>query len=320
MFGNNKVELLYDLHIIIPAYNVEKYIEDCINSILEQKTKYSYFISIIDDGSKDLTFQKLQKYSQLNNVSIIHQENGGVSKARNKGLEIIKGKYISFVDSDDILCPNAIESLLNKAYEYDADIVEGSSYKFNDNWKSEPEIFKASLDENDYAIQLRGMPWGKVIKSTIFENLKYPEGYDFEDSIFAYCIYPKYQRKYLIPNCVYGYRVNGISITRRIRKSYKSIDHYWLMGYLWDYSNKNNLLDTEAQKRMLGHFSLGYSRTSLLEDIISESGFVYLRELYMSLFEDKATNNLTGVYKEIDKMVREKNYGMFRIFSKQSLF
>lgn len=93
----------YDLEVIIPAYNVEKYIQQCLDSVISQKTNFSFHVTCINDGSTDNTGLLLKKYENTENVSIIHQENKGFSGARNVGLRKTNGKYIMFVDSDDFI-------------------------------------------------------------------------------------------------------------------------------------------------------------------------------------------------------------------------
>ncbi|MCK0205496.1 glycosyltransferase family A protein [Ornithobacterium rhinotracheale] len=112
----NNIEIEYDLQIIIPVYNVEKYIEECIESVVNQKTKYSYIVTVINDGSPDNSRELLKKYESIRNIEIIDQENKGFSGARNTGLSLIKGKYVTFLDSDDVLHDDAIQSLLYSAF------------------------------------------------------------------------------------------------------------------------------------------------------------------------------------------------------------
>ena len=123
---NRSREIRYDLTIIVPVYNSENWLKECMESIVLQKTKYSFQIIAIDDGSTDRSGQILNQYIKNPCVEVIRQENKGYSGARNAGLERVKSKYIMFVDSDDVLLPNAIECLLSKAYLEDADIVEGN--------------------------------------------------------------------------------------------------------------------------------------------------------------------------------------------------
>ena len=212
--NNNVKDCNYDLTIIIPAYNVELYIDECLKSVLEQKTEYKFLVKIINDGSTDNTFEILKKYQIYNNVEIINQGNKGFSGARNTGLKHIESKYIMFVDSDDKLADNAIQNLLENAYENDSDIVEGGFHKFDNNKILETYIHKCKINVNAFGT-LKGYPWGKVIKSSLFKNIKFPEGFWYEDTIFMYLIFPMCKKATTIKEIVYWYRFNthGIRVT-----------------------------------------------------------------------------------------------------------
>ena len=92
-----------DVSIIIPTYNVEKYIQQCLDSVISQRTNFRFHVICINDGSTDNTGLLLKKYENAENVTIIHQKNKGFSGARNVGLRKTNGKYIMFVDSDDFI-------------------------------------------------------------------------------------------------------------------------------------------------------------------------------------------------------------------------
>ena len=105
------------------------------------------------------------------------------------------------------------------------------------------------------------------ISDRIFENLCFPDGFWYEDSIFEYCIYPFWKKKYTIENDVYAYRYNLNGITYKSRGNVKSIDHYWIMLYLWDWIKDKQILrlDEWLQISMLDDMVLGYSRTKDFE-------------------------------------------------------
>lgn len=125
--ANNKLDPQYDLQIIIPAYNAEKYIAQCLESALHQDTKYSYLITVVNDGSTDRTPEIIEFYHVKfpDRIEVINQENKGFSGARNVALRVFKGRYITFLDSDDVLGEGAVETLLDAANMTDADIVQG---------------------------------------------------------------------------------------------------------------------------------------------------------------------------------------------------
>lgn len=115
--------------IIIPVYNVEDYLEECLQSILEQTYK-NYEVILIDDGSKDRSKEICDQYSKrYGNIKVIHEKNAGVSCARNLGLEKSKGKYISFIDPDDIIEKNFLEDMLQTLCENRVDVVCCTYYR-----------------------------------------------------------------------------------------------------------------------------------------------------------------------------------------------
>ncbi|MCD7836147.1 MAG: glycosyltransferase, partial [Lachnospiraceae bacterium] len=119
-------DILYDLDIIVPCYNVEKYIRVCLESILKRETKFSYRIIAVDDGSTDCTGNILDEYKNRGEILVIHQKNQGFSGARNTGLNFVNSQYVMFIDSDDYLPEGAIERMMVCAFQLGADIVQGA--------------------------------------------------------------------------------------------------------------------------------------------------------------------------------------------------
>ena len=113
----------YFITVIIPVYNAEQYIERAVKSLLDQTTKEIEII-LVDDGSKDASGKICDKYKQLENVKVIHKENGGACTARNIGLANASGKYVSFVDSDDFMDTDAYEKIINILKHNEADILD----------------------------------------------------------------------------------------------------------------------------------------------------------------------------------------------------
>ena len=108
--------------VIVPVYNTEQYLKECVDSLLKQ-TLTDLEIILIDDGSPDNSAYICDEYAKLDSrVKVIHKENGGLSSARNAALDICKGEYIGFVDSDDFVEPTMFEELYNSAINYNSDI------------------------------------------------------------------------------------------------------------------------------------------------------------------------------------------------------
>lgn len=141
---------------------------------------------------------------------IINKKNEGVAEARNIALKYIRGKCVLFVDADDMLMDNAIEVLMRKSVETDADIVEGEYIEFDNNIK--PDIHKDLICKTK-STRLNGYPWGKIIKAEKWVDLCFPKGYLYEDTIISTLLIPGSRKIIKIPNIVYYYRNNpkGIS-------------------------------------------------------------------------------------------------------------
>lgn len=112
-----------DLSLIIPVYNNEKYIDKCLSSVLGQKTQYIYEVICIDDGSKDRSLEMLSQWQQKfpEQLKVYSQENQGISKTRNRGLTLSIGRYVGFIDNDDTVSEDYVETLLNTAYKQNVD-------------------------------------------------------------------------------------------------------------------------------------------------------------------------------------------------------
>ena len=109
--------------IIIPVYNVEKYLDRCLESVLKQEFN-DYEIILVDDGSTDTSSYICDSYKQSEKVTVIHKDNGGLSSARNCGLDISKGEYIFFVDSDDYICPGTLKILYDNLSRTNVDVIK----------------------------------------------------------------------------------------------------------------------------------------------------------------------------------------------------
>ena len=113
------------ISVIIPVYNAEKYISYCVDSVLKQSYKELELI-LVDDGSTDSSPELCDNYAERDNrVHVVHKRNGGVSQARNVGIEHATGEYIMFVDNDDILSHNALKTYASMVTKYGVDIIQG---------------------------------------------------------------------------------------------------------------------------------------------------------------------------------------------------
>lgn len=302
----------YDLDIIVPCYNAESTVKECIDSITKQETDHSFRIILIDDGSEDGTGRTLDSYQHTEHcpeIITIHQQNKGHSGARNTGLNILKSKYVMFVDSDDKLySPKSLQKLLDTALRFDADIVEGGAYQLK-NHKLKSKNLKASgrLNVSD----LRGMPWGKIIRSSFFEHIEFPENYWYEDSLMAQIIHPSAdpERIFGVDEVVYYYNVNPGSISVKGRKSRKSLDSLWITLRLFD---DRRILGFEKNvpyfEYILRMSLLTYSRISLMPAAVKSAYLTVYSDFINREFEDIHSEK----YPELEKALREEDNRSFR--------
>jgi glycosyltransferase involved in cell wall biosynthesis len=179
------------ISVLVPVYNAENVLKNCVDSILSQSYK-DFELILLDDGSTDNSLNLCKEYAQMDSrVVVIHKENGGIASARNMLLDVAKGEYIIFSDNDDFYLPNTFEIFINEAISTGADIVQGQidepheseidSYKpsFEIYDKSKTKIMQVgdfcrlSIDDT-YRFYARNL-WGKLYKRNLFEGFRLPD-------------------------------------------------------------------------------------------------------------------------------------------------
>lgn len=224
-----------DLSVIVPVHNAEKYIETCVDSILNQKGDYRIQVILVNDGSTDRTAEILEKYQGLATVRIIDfHEGGSASRARNEGLLYAVGRYLMFVDSDDKLRPHAVEALMRTAERENADVVQGGWQYMDEagiygNVQIYEEMRYTGRHRAD-CLDLPGMPWGKVYKRELFEEIRFPSNYTcFEDTIIHFLVFRKARTIVSIRENVYLWRKNFSGITSTSQGRPSAIQGYWIV-------------------------------------------------------------------------------------------
>lgn len=183
--------------IIIPIYKVEPYLRRCLDSVLNQ-TYSNLEIILVDDGSPDKCPQLCDEYAAKDNrIIVIHKKNGGLSDARNAGLDKSNGEYISFVDSDDWIDEKYVDKLLNIALKENADISIGENIKIHGNFHITPsETTIKSYSSKEALIHLFthnhiafNISCGKLYKKHLFSSLRFPVGKFHEDEFTTYLLF-----------------------------------------------------------------------------------------------------------------------------------
>ncbi|MBQ6506064.1 MAG: glycosyltransferase family 2 protein [Clostridia bacterium] len=178
------------ISVIVPVYKVEKYLRRCVDSILKQTCR-DFELLLIDDGSPDGCPQICDEYAALDSrVLAFHKPNGGLSDARKYGLDLCRGDYISFIDSDDYVGPDYLKILVELAEQYDVRLAAvAHECVFSDEMSFIPSEDTRALIPNDEILKTmaRGKlifsAWGKLIRRDLLAESRFPVGYLFEDNL-----------------------------------------------------------------------------------------------------------------------------------------
>lgn len=212
------------ISVIIPVYQVEKYLERCVESVKKQ-TIQDYECILVDDGSTDRSGEMCDSYGREPNFSVIHKKNGGLSSARNAALVIARGKYICFLDSDDCLHPRALELMLDTIEKTGANMVSTCLREFTTDMPTIPPVdqVETELIGQDVFIdhllpdnfgRVCVTACGKLYRREIFQTLRFPEGIIYEDLHVYLDVLLSCRKIALLNPPLYFYYRNPASITR----------------------------------------------------------------------------------------------------------
>lgn len=209
------------ISIIVPCYKVEKYLPKCIDSIIKQ-TYTNLEIFLVNDGSPDNCGKICDEYAQKDyRIKVIHKTNGGLSDARNVAIDKMTGEYVVFVDSDDYIAPTHIEGLYDMIQHYQAEISVNTFKPFYDGAipipkpKSSKDYVYTGLEATEkmfYQEMFDNSAWGKMYKSSLFDNIRYPKGLLYEDLPTTYKLMLKASKVAYNNNETYYYLLRSDSI------------------------------------------------------------------------------------------------------------
>ncbi|MBR3769372.1 MAG: glycosyltransferase [Lachnospiraceae bacterium] len=206
--------------IVVPVYNVEDYLDNCIRSIIAQ-TYSNLEVILVDDGSTDKSGEICDKYAnQDNRITVYHKENGGLSSARNYGIERIRGTYVSFIDSDDSVNRNYIAALMEGCGSNDISVCSNRRISETDviDWGEVYLSEKTELKPDEAIIRFFNdnifvSAWGKMFPSAFFSDIRFPEGKIYEDYATIYKLYAKAKKIVYSEVQYYYYTIRTSSIT-----------------------------------------------------------------------------------------------------------
>lgn len=239
--------------IIVPVYNSEQFLRECLESICKQ-THSLLQIICVDDGSVDASWTILQEFaSRDKRFTVIRQENKGQGSARNKGLDIAAGEWIAGLDADDYLEPDAIEYALSLVTgEVDAVCYSSCVETLRETRQDEVDYLRNKqdgvlTDPAELLEQTNVYFWNKLWRRSFIEQyrLRFTEGLWYEDSAFAYCAFPLLRGCAFGTRCVHHYRMHGQSImTQTFQKHPRAIEHVDQLAHVLDFYRRH-----EVQRR-----------------------------------------------------------------------
>ena len=199
--------------VIVPVYNAENYLAECIESVQTQEY-VNYELVLVDDGAIDKSAVICDGYASKNpKIVVVHKVNGGVSSARNTGIDLSTGQYVMFLDADDYLVSGSLRVLIEAAEKFEADIVGGLTVDNSYPWKGDSDFIiwrstegiEQSLKDNPFTYAA----WAKIYRKEVIGNTRFCEGFKInEDSLFVFEVLCKQPKFIGLKDEIYSYRNN----------------------------------------------------------------------------------------------------------------
>lgn len=289
--------------VIVPVYNVEKYLEKCIRSILNQTYKNLQII-LVDDGSKDDSANICEDYAKTDaRIEVIHKIHEGPSGARNAGIDIAKGEYFVFIDSDDYVKPEMIEHLMNKLKEDDADLAicdmqkvdeEGNKIEFEaysgpmQVWNEDSFWEAYYAQKNVYCIVV----WNKLYKRYLFDDIRFTVGKLHEDEFIIHHLIAKCNRISCSNEKMYYYvqRANSIMSNSFSIKRMDIIESR-IQRSLFFQKRKKQFLAEKTLTVCIGHFLLASENLDMKNEV-NKRRYIELKHDFIQAYKiTKKTSN-----------------------------
>lgn len=245
------------ISIIIPVYNVEKYLERCLDSVLNQSYK-NLEIILINDGSTDNSLNICLKYASKDaRIRLINQNNSGISEVRNKGLQDAKGAYIAFVDSDDVIDKDMFKILYNNLLKYDADISSCKYETFHDTIKFNKEEINNKVFTKEESLKdiitdgvITNFLWNKLFKRELFKDIVFPKSMIYEDMYVMPSIIEKTNKIVYTSQSLYGYFQRKNSYANNFNED-KNKNYFFVIDKVYNDLKKYNFLQEDLENYKL---------------------------------------------------------------------
>lgn len=308
------------ISIIVPIYNVEKYINKCVDSILGQTFK-DFELILVDDGSPDRCGKICDEYAQKDaRVKVVHKENGGLSDARNRGIEEAKGEYIGFVDSDDYIDKDMYEILYDSLIENNADISVCGVYDcYSDriaqnNIDGKMHVFsnQEALKEVLYGKKLTAFAVNKLYKREVFDNMRFPVGKIYEDSFLIPTIFANSEKIVLVsvPKYYYLHREGSITSFKFSEKFFDVIEASEINLEL--VNNKFPSIKKQAIFRYLWAHFFVLDKMLLEDDYRNIKGYKQIKSVLKKNTLEILRNSCFEKSRKISILLINLNIGLYR--------
>lgn len=299
------------ISVIVPVYNVENFLDKCVKSIINQSYKNLQII-LVDDGSTDKSGEICDKYSSKDNrITVIHKKNGGLSDARNKGIEVAIGEYISFVDSDDWIEQDLYETCMKHIGNCDI-VCFSMQLDYSNGVHKVKKIPRKIILDNDQGIRYLNSyknidvsACNKLFRRKLFDNIRFPYKKLCEDCYIMYKLFLKAKNILILPYIGYHYykRVGSISNSNKIN-----------MDYIYAYKEQMNYFNSYLKKySILGESSYAYANLAMFNYVIHNIG----NKTEIKAFRNEARKYSRSVYKNKDLPIKKKV--QFYIFNRFNL-
>lgn len=278
--------------VIVPVYNVENYMDKCLRSICGQ-TYQNLEILVVDDGSTDLSGKKCDEWSKKDSrIKVKHQENQGLSAARNTAIDVCSGEWITFVDSDDEVDEKYVEILLGLTEKYNVSISQCLSKDIKLPVRTQEKMESGVMDSRDFLLSdhYRTMAWGKIYKREIFTKARYPYGKIHEDVALTYRLVYESERVAYTNQILYfcNGRPNSINSSGKFYKERLAILQFYKEQVEYYREKKENTLEKATLRSYAYALLTNYYKTRkiLKEKKIASRIKAEYREIWKSVKKD----------------------------------
>lgn len=296
--------IAHDLTVIVPVYNTARYVGECLDSILSQEIDFDMELIVVNDGSTDGSEAILHDRAANDpRLRVIDQQNRGFSGARNAAIDQAAGAILCFVDSDDMLAPGHLQHLWDGLAEGRGDFVSGVYSRMSEDGRI------LGVAERT---RTHGGPCSRLYRRDQWADIRFPEGFWFEDTVIGYCIKTRYSEGF-VGDAGYLRRIRRDSITATHKSNPKALDGYWVVEEMLDWCRILGIPLERTYSQTITQFGpLLYDRCAFLDDAGRRSLFSACCGLIASVPEwGRLHGSESGRKSYLERALLERNYPLW---------